>query len=162
MLTKPTQAFGLAGWLALCFAVAAIGAAASTQARSFYSEITQPTWAPPGWVFGPVWTVLYATMGVAAWLVWRRGGFAAHRGPLLLFLTQLSANAVWSWLFFAWRHGLWSVLDIVLLWVLIAATMAAFWRVQKAAALLLAPYLLWVTFAAALNLAIWRMNPGAL
>lgn len=157
-----TQAAGLVGWLTLCFIAAAIGAAASTQAQSFYGEIQQPSWAPPGWVFGPVWTALYAMMGVAAWLVWRRGGFAVQRGPLLLFLAQLLANALWSWLFFAWRQGLWSVADIVLLWVLIAVTIAAFWRDQKAAAALLAPYLLWVTFAAALNLAIWRMNPGVL
>jgi tryptophan-rich sensory protein len=105
-----------------------------------------------------VWTVLYAFMGVAAWLVWRRRAY----GPIALFVVQLALNALWTWLFFAWRQGAASFVAIVVLWLLIAATMAAFWRVRRAAAALLAPYLAWVGFAAALTYAVWQRNPGLL
>ncbi len=91
------------GWLAACYAASAVGAVASINSRSFYAELTLPNWAPPGAVFGPVWMVLYGLMGVAAWLVWRQGGFAANKVALLLFLVQLIFNALWSWLFFAWK-----------------------------------------------------------
>lgn len=156
------QAAGLVGWLVVCFSASAVGALASVQARSFYADLQQPAWAPPGWVFGPVWTVLYALMGVAAWLVWRSGGFRSNRPALLLFLVQLAVNAVWSWLFFAWRLGGLAFLDILALAALIVATLVAFWRARPLAGALLVPYLLWVAFAAALNLAIWRLNPALL
>lgn len=161
-MTKLTQATGLIAWLALCFLTSAVGAAASLRAQAFYAELQLPHWAPPGWVFGPVWTTLFAMMAVAAWLVWRRGGLRANRVALALFLAQLAANGLWSWLFFAWRQAAWSFADIVLLWGLIAATFGLFFRVDKRAAVLLAPYLLWVTFAAVLNFSIWRMNPSVL
>jgi benzodiazapine receptor len=97
-------------------------------------------------------------MGVAAWLVWRQGGFAAAALPLTLFLVQLGLNVVWSPLFFRWHLLGAAFADIILLWVAILATLLAFWRVSPTAGWLLLPYLLWVTYAAALNLAIWRMN----
>ena len=118
----------------------------------------KPAWAPPGWLFGPVWTVLYVLMGVAAWLVWRRAGWSGASGALSLFLVQLVCNAAWSWIFFAWRSGALAFADIVLLIVLIVATMLAFARVHGLAALLLLPYLAWVVFATALTYAIWRGN----
>ncbi len=168
-MTRPTtprtagvQAAGLIGWLVVCFAASAVGALASVQAGTFYAEIVRPGWAPPGWVFGPVWTALYAMMAVAAWLVWRDGGFRAARVELALFLAQLALNAAWSWLFFHWQLGGAAFVDIVLLWACLAATVAAFWRIRPLAGALLVPYLLWVTFAAALNLAIWRLNPDLL
>ncbi len=158
--TLTTQLLGLAGWLALCFAAAGLGAVASVDAAGFYAQLVQPAWAPPASWFGPVWSVLYALMGIAAWLVWRRPG--VHRVALGLFVGQLAVNALWSWLFFAWRLGAWAFVDVALLVGLVAATLVAFWRVSRPAALLLAPYLLWVGFACALTWSVWQANPGAL
>lgn len=160
--SKTKQILGLAAWLILSYAASVIGALASLQAQTFYGQLTQPGWAPPPYVFGPVWTVLYTLMGVAAWLVWRSGGMVANRWALTLFLLQLAFNAVWSWLFFAWRLGFLAFVDIVVLWILIAATLVAFWRVCRLAGVLLVPYLLWVGFAAALNFSLWRLNPQIL
>ena len=157
-----SQMLGLLGWLALAFVAAAIGAIASIDAKSFYAQLARPSWAPPGSVFGPVWSVLYALMGIAAWLVWRRGGGALARSALSAFLVQLAANALWSWLFFAWHLGGWAFGEVLVLWALIASTVVSFWRVDRLAAALLLPYLAWVTFASALTLAVWRLNPGLL
>lgn len=153
---------GLVLWFVLCFVAAAIGGAASVQAGSFYMQLLRPEWAPPPGVFGPVWTVLYAMMAVAAWLVWRVGGFRAARAALVLFLIQLAVNALWSWLFFGWHRGALAFADILLLWMLIAATVIAFRRVRPLAAALLVPYWLWVSFAAVLNYAVWQLNPQTL
>ena len=106
-------------WLAASFAAAALGGIATLQAPEFYAELVQPEWAPPGWVFGPVWTTLYFLMGVAAWRVWRKDRFGF---PIYLFVVQLAFNALWSWLFFAWRMGGAAFLEVVLLWALIVAT----------------------------------------
>lgn len=160
--SKQTQFFGLVGWLVLSFAASFAGAVASFQAKSFYGLLSQPAWAPPAWLFGPVWTVLFTMMAIAAWLVWRSGGVQANRNALTLFLVQLVFNALWSWLFFAWKLGAWAFADILLLWVLIMATLVSFWRVSKLAGALLIPYLLWVTFAGALNHALWQINPQIL
>lgn len=154
------QIIGLLGWLLLSFAAAAIGSIASIQAAAFYRQLAQPSWAPPSSVFGPVWSLLYALMGIAAWLVWREGGWRRQRGALGLFVLQLAVNALWSWLFFGWRQGAWAFADIVLLWLLIAATVVASWRARALAGALLLPYLAWVSFAAALNFAVWQLNPG--
>mgnify|MGYP003586112950 CR=1 FL=1 len=159
---RAKNALALAGWLALSYAAAAAGAVASAQAGSFYGQLAWPAWAPPGWLFGPVWSALYTLMGVAAWLVWRAQGWGGAAGALRVYLVQLAANAVWTWLFFAWHQGELAFYEILLLWALIVATMSAFWRVRPLAALLLVPYLLWVTFASALAFAIWRLNPGLL
>lgn len=161
-LPRSRQWLGLAGWLALAFATAAIGAVASVSAREFYAELVRPAWAPPGWLFGPVWTALYALMGVSAWLVWRERGFAGARMALALFMVQLAANALWSWLFFAWRLGGPAFAEVLLLWCLIVATAVAFRRIRPLAAVLLLPYLAWVAFAAALTFAVWRLNPALL
>jgi tryptophan-rich sensory protein len=150
---------GLLLWLALCAAVGFIGAIASVDAKDFYSVLDKPAWAPPPPVFGPVWTVLYVLMGVAAWLVWRERGWAQASGALTLFVAQLALNALWSWLFFAWEMGGLALADIILMWALILATLLAFARVRKLAGWLLVPYLLWVTFAAALNCSVWLRNP---
>ncbi len=158
--TTQQQVIGLIIWFVVSFAASAIGAIASIQAQSFYGQLSQPSWAPPGWLFGPVWTVLYAMMAIAAWLVWRRGGFKANQTALSLFLVQLVFNGLWSWVFFAWHQGAWSMVNILVLWVLIAATMLSFWRTEKWAGVLLVPYLLWVSFASALNYAMWQLNPN--
>ena len=156
------QTLGFIAWLVLCYATSFIGAMGSVQAQSFYGQLTQPSWAPPPWLFGPVWTVLYALMAIAAWLVWRTGGFKAQGVALSLFLVQLVVNGLWSWLFFAWRLGGIAFAEIIVLWVLIAATLIAFWRVRVLAGVMLIPYLLWVSFASALNFSLWQLNPQIL
>jgi tryptophan-rich sensory protein len=159
---RPHPIAGLLGWLAVTFVAAAIGAVASMDAASFYSQLARPGWAPPPSVFGPVWTVLYLLMGIATWLVWRRHGFGGARNALVLFLVQLALSALWSWLFFAWHRGALAFVDIVVLLVLVAATTLAYWRLRPLAGALMVPYLLWVGFACALNFAVWRLNPQAL
>jgi tryptophan-rich sensory protein len=150
-------ALGLVGWLVLCFAAAALGGL-SSRPGDWYAQLRKPAWTPPGWLFGPVWTVLYAVMAVAAWLVWQRGGFTAQFLPLGVFLLQLLFNALWSPLFFGLHKPGLAFADIVLLWVALGATLVMFWKVRPVAGLLLVPYLVWVTFASALNFAIWRLN----
>ena len=152
----------LAGWVLLCGLTGAIGAVASIDARDFYATLDQPPWAPPAGVFGPVWTLLYMSMAVAAWLVWRERGFARARGALGLFMLQLALNALWSWLFFAWHRGAYAFIDIIALLALIVATMVAFAQVRKLAAWLLVPYLAWVSFATLLSYSVWQRNPHVL
>jgi len=160
--SKTKQFIGLLVWLAISFAASGIGAMASIRAAPFYGQLIQPGWAPPSSVFGPVWAILYALMGIAAWLVWRAGSLRATRAALSLFLLQLAVNALWTWLFFAWSQGALAFADIVLLWLLVVATAVSFWRIRPLAGALLIPYLLWVSFAAALNFSIWQLNPQVL
>jgi len=161
-LSLGKQALGFARWLGVSLLAGATGAIASVRAATFYGQLAQPAWAPPPWLFGPVWSVLYVLMGIAAWLVWRTDGGRAGAGALKLFVAQLVANAVWTWLFFVWHQGLLALAEIAFLWLLIAATIAAFWRLQRVAALLLLPYLVWVSFATALTFSLWRLNPAML
>ncbi len=156
------QLYGLAGWLVAAFAAAAVGSIASVQAADFYAQLTRPSWAPPAWLFGPVWSALYLLMAIAAWLVWRRAGFAPAKTALSFFIAQLVANALWSWLFFAWHLGAAAFAEILLLWVLVIATVVTFWRVRPLAGILLLPYLAWVSFATALAYETWRLNPTLL
>jgi translocator protein len=135
---------------------------ASADAGAFYEQLVRPRWAPPGWLFAPVWTVLYVLMGVAAWLVWRVHGFREGRNALVLYILQLGANALWTWLFFVWHQGALAFAEVMLLGCLIVATAVSFRRLNAVAALLLLPYLAWVTFAAALTLAAWLLNPAVL
>jgi tryptophan-rich sensory protein len=152
---------GFLGWMVVTFAAAAVGSMASVNAGSFYADLVRPDWAPPAWVFGPAWTLLYVLMGIAAWLVWRARGLRGARIALSLFVAQLVLNALWSWLFFGWRLGGLAFVDVIALWALIVATCVAFWRISPLAGALLVPYLLWVTYASALNYAIWQLNPQA-
>lgn len=147
----------LAGWLALCFGAAAMGG--FFMPGEWYATLTKPAWNPPGWIFGPVWTALYAMMAVAAWRVWRRGDWAERRRPLLVFLVQLALNALWTPLFFGLHRPGIAFAEIALLWLAIAWTIAEFWRVNRFASCLLVPYLAWVGFASALNFTLWRLNP---
>lgn len=152
---------GFIGWQALCFTAAGIGGIASADAPEFYRQLERPEWAPPSQAFGPVWTVLFALMGISAWLVWIKAEIEA-RPALGLFAVQLVFNALWSWMFFVWRGGAWAFADAIVLWLLVLSTMIAFWRFQKWAAALLLPYLSWVTYAVALTYAIWQRNPELL
>ena len=147
----------MAGWLALCFAAA--GTATFVSTDGWYAGLNKPAWDPPAWVFGPAWTLLYILMAVAAWIVWREGGWQAQGRALRLFLLQWFLNALWTPLFFGLHLPGLAFADIVLLWLAIAATLWSFWRVRKLAGVMLVPYLAWVSFAAALNFAIWRLNP---
>ncbi|MEO7102321.1 MAG: TspO/MBR family protein [Gemmatimonadaceae bacterium] len=154
---------GFAGWLIVTFIAAGAGAIASVDSPSFYQQLARPAWAPPSWLFGPVWTALYLLMAIAAWMVWRQaGGFAEARIPLSLFIAQLTLNGLWTWLFFAWKQGALAVADIAILWILVVATIIGFWRIRPSAGVLMLPYIAWVSFAGALSLAVWRLNPGLL
>lgn len=153
---------GLLGWLLLVSVAAGLGGLASADAPSFYAALDRPTWTPPAWLFGPVWSVLYLMMGIAAWLVWRTGGWRAAMVPLTLFVVQLAFNALWSWVFFSWRSGLWALIEIVVLWLLILITLVSFWWRHPLAGALLVPYLAWVSFAGVLTWTLWQRNPALL
>lgn len=150
----------LALFVLICLGTAGLGAAwTNLSVGDWYATLNKPSWNPPNWVFGPVWTALYIGMAVAAWLVWRKNGLADAWLPLLLFGLQLFLNAAWSALFFGMRSPGIAFADIVLLSIAILATIVAFGRVSSLAAALLVPYLAWVSFATTLNWSIWRLNP---
>lgn len=156
------QAVGLVAWLVVSFAAAAVGAVASSNSAEFYGQLSRPAWAPPAWLFAPVWTVLYALQGVSAWLVWRERGVRGAAGALSLFIAQLAVNALWTWLFFTWREGGLAFGEILLLDGMILANIILFWRVSPLAGALLLPYWAWVTFASALTYSLWQRNPALL
>ena len=156
------NAGALFGWLLLAFVAAGLGGLGSASAPDFYAQLSLPGWAPPAWLFGPVWSALYLMMGIASWLVWRDGGFRKARLALSLYLLQIGINSLWSWLFFAWNLGALAFVDIVILWFLLLATIVLFRQHNLLASLLLIPYLAWVTFATALAWNTWRMNPALL
>ena len=155
-MSRGKMILGLCGWLLLCFAAASPGAV--FMPGEWFAALKKPSWNPPGWVFGPVWTALYAMMAAAAWLVWQRGGWKEQRKPLLIFLAQLALNALWTPLFFGLHRPGVAFAEIVLLWLAIVATLVAFRPVNRTAAWLLVPYLAWVSFAAVLNGTLWRLN----
>ena len=159
MRKKPAwQALALGLSFLLCFLAAGLGSLFTMASLgSWYAGLAKPSWNPPSWLFGPVWTVLYAMMAVAGWLVWRRGG-AASQLALRCFAGQLVMNVSWSAVFFGLQLPGLAFIEILALWVAIAATLVTSWKVSRAAGFLLAPYLLWVSFAAVLNFAIWRLN----
>jgi translocator protein len=144
----------------ICEGAGLLGSIATMpQIPLWYASLVKPSFSPPSWLFGPVWTGLYFLMGVALFLVWRlgiaRGGV---RTAIILFAVQLALNVLWSFVFFGRQSPLGGLVVIVALWVAIVATIASFWRLSTAAAILLVPYLLWVSFAAVLNAAILRLN----
>jgi translocator protein len=155
--SRARSALTLGGWLFAVFAAASMGG--FFHPGEWYARLEKPAWNPPNWIFGPVWTALYIIMAVTAWMVWKRGGFASQRASLLLFLLQLLFNALWSPLFFGLHKPGLAFVDLVLLWLALLATIAAFWKTRPAAGAMLLPYLAWVTFAGALNFALWRLNP---
>lgn len=149
---------GLVGWLLASFAAGWIGSRYLPGA--WYASLTKPAWTPPDTIFGPVWTVLYVLMAVAAWLVWRRAGFNEASVALILFIVQLVLNALWSYLFFGLHRADIAFFDIVVLWVVILVVLVLFWREDWRAGTLMMPYLVWVGFASFLNFALWRLNGG--
>jgi benzodiazapine receptor len=143
-------------------ATAALGAAASIDAQAYYASLRQPAWAPPAWLFGPVWTTLYLMMAAAAVLVVRRLGLPAARPAQALYSVQLVLNALWTWLFFRWHQGALASAEVLMLLLAIVLTARAFWRARPLAGWLLMPYLAWVAFASALTVSVWRLNPTML
>jgi tryptophan-rich sensory protein len=156
------DALGLAGFVALCFAVAgAGGAVTATSVGGWYQAPAKPAFNPPDWVFGPVWTILYAMIAVAGWRIWRLRGWTtrgALNPALLAWALQLGLNLSWSFLFFGAGMIGGALVEIVVLLAAIGATARLFWRIDRPAAWLLAPYGAWVAYATLLNAALWRLN----
>ena len=150
------NALGLAGFVVACVAVASSGAV--FKPGQWYETLAKPWWRPPNWLFPVAWTALYACIAAAGWLVWKTAGFAGASTALAVYAIQLVFNAAWSGLFFGLHRIDLAFAELVLLWLSIVATVALFAPVSLLAAQLLLPYLVWVTFAGALNLSIWHMN----
>ncbi|MCE5328708.1 MAG: tryptophan-rich sensory protein [Planctomycetaceae bacterium] len=152
----------LAAFLLLCFGVMGLGGWITAPAvRDWYATLRKPPWNPPAWVFAPVWTFLFGTMAVSAWLVWLRRDSTAITAAMVLFGVQLALNLAWSALFFGLHRPLWALADIAGLLAAIIATIALFWRVHPLAGQLLIPYAAWVTYASTLNAAVWWLNRAA-
>jgi len=146
-------------FVALCLGVAALGGiATATSVDTWYQGLQKPPFNPPNWVFAPVWTTLYVLMGVAACRVWRHSEAGGRRLALTLFAIQLVLNLAWSFLFFGMQRIDLALVDIVLLLLAVAATIALFWPIERLAGWLLVPYFLWVSFATALNTSLWLLN----
>ena len=146
----------LAGLLILCLGVGAVGGWITAPAVvEWYPTLNKPSFNPPNWVFGPVWTALYIMMAIAAWLVWQQGNAKA---ALTLFFAQLALNSAWSFLFFGARSTWLGLVGIAMLWLALLATVIAFFQKSKTAGFIMLPYMAWVSFAAALNFAFWQLN----
>lgn len=152
--------FGLVGWLAGSLAAGLVGS--RFRPGPWYDALAKPLWTPPEWVFAPVWSLLYVLMGVAAWMVWRKAGFAGARRALSLYIAQLALNALWSYLFFGANRIDLALLEIIVLWGVIVVVSLRFWQKVRTAGLLMLPYVLWVGFAVCLNFALWQMNRGSI
>jgi tryptophan-rich sensory protein len=146
--------------LAVCFGAAAIGSAwTASSVKTWYAQLNKPAFTPPNWIFGPVWSVLYACMAVSAWLVWRNAGWSGAKKSFLLFFLQLIFNVAWSGLFFKLRSPGVAMIEIVFLLASVAATAFSFLHFSVTAFWLMVPYVAWVGFASWLNLQLWRLNP---
>ena len=158
-ISPATKAIGLIVSIAICFAFAGLGSAATTPGLAdWYASLAKPTWNPPNWIFAPVWSTLFLMMAVAAWLVWCRSGLKGSRAAMLSFGVQLLLNVAWSFLFFWLQSPSMALVEIAILWLAIAVTIRLFFNHSKIAAWLMAPYLCWVSFAAFLNFTIWSLN----
>ncbi len=144
------------GWIVLTFAAAAIGSQAGP--GDWYASLQKPTWNPPNWLFGPVWSFLYASMAIAAWRIWRKGGWSKQGGPLGLYCLQLLFNAAWSLIFFGLKRPDLAFAEITVLWFLIGLTMGWFYQIDRWSGVLFLPYFAWVSFAGFLNFTLWQLN----
>ena len=150
---------GLIGAIVICALAAAVGGVATAEpVRTWYPTLQKPSWNPPAQLFGPVWSALYLMMAVSVWLIWRTRHATDVGVPLALFAVQLALNVLWSALFFGLRRPGAALLEIGVLWIAILSTAVAFWPIDPIGSVLLLPYLAWVTFAAALNGSIFRLN----
>ena len=155
-----TKWLGLLAWILVAFIPSAT--AAFLGPGEWYDALNRPAWTPPSWVFGPVWTTLYLMMGIAAWRIWVRHGFGdrSARRALVFYLVHLFFNAAWTWLFFGMQLLTAAAIEIVILWIMIVALVAMFWKLDRLAGAMLLPYLLWVTYAATLSIGFAVMNAG--
>jgi len=153
------SALALLAFVAACFAAALVGSAfTAPSVPEWYGSLAKPSFTPPAWLFGPIWSVLYLAMAVAGWLVWRRQRESFTTLPLALFGGQLVLNVLWSILFFGLQAPGTALVEILILWAGIFATLLSFWRISTIAGWLFVPYLAWVSFAVILNFEIWRLN----
>jgi benzodiazapine receptor len=158
-MSKTLQVIGLFVFLILCLGVGALGGMATApEIAGWYATLNKPSWNPPAWIFGPVWTTLYLMMAASAWLIWRQGGMQKNRLQLSVFACQLLLNLAWSWIFFSMHQIGGAAAEIVVLWVSILLTAILFAKKSKLAAALLLPYLCWVSFATILNFTLWKLN----
>jgi len=146
----------LAIWLLVCLGAGLVGS--RFLPGEWYLSLNKPSWTPPNSVFGPVWTALYIMMGISAWIVWKDRHYKRTKASLFLFVFQLVLNSLWTYIFFGLHLPGVAFLEISGLWLVLLATLIGFWRVKNIAGVLLLPYILWVSFAALLNFAIWRLN----
>ena len=152
--------FILVFFILICFLAAGIGGFFTSKSiPDWYTHLQKPVFTPPGWIFGPVWSLLYLSIGISAWLIWREGGFSQNSVPLIIFGIQLLLNISWSIIFFGLRQPGYAFGEIILLWLAILLTLVTFWRIKPIAGILLIPYLVWVSFAGFLNYSIWKLNP---
>jgi tryptophan-rich sensory protein len=144
----------------LCFAAGAVGSLFTVkEVRGWFQTLQKPPFAPPDWIFGPVWTVLYVLMGIAFYLIWMSDVPKPFRNfAMILFMAHLIFNALWSVLFFGMHSPAWAMVDIIVLWIMVMALIGVFWTISQIAGLLLVPYGCWVSFAMVLNYAFWRLN----
>lgn len=158
--SKLSKIAGLIFWVGICYLVAWTGALVSPGIASpeWFNALNKPSWNPPSWIFGPVWTTLYTLMGIAAWLVWKDYGFNQAKPALSAFLVQLILNGLWSQLFFGLKLPGWAFVEIFFLLAAIIITTFLFSKKVTVAAWLMAPYIAWVAFATALNGTIWWIN----
>ena len=154
------NAFKLIVAIVVCELAGIIGSFFTTSAiPTWYTALAKPALNPPSWVFGPVWTILYALMGIAVFLVWQKGIHHKHiRKAVTVFALQLALNTLWSIVFFGLESPGWAFVNIVLMWLSIVWTMILFYKISKPAMYLLTPYIVWVSFAAYLNYSIWILN----
>lgn len=153
------SALALLAFVAVCATAALVGSAFTEPSiPEWYGSLVKPSFTPPSWLFGPIWSVLYLAMAIAGWLVWLRHGNIAVALPLALFGGQLVLNALWSILFFGLQAPGIALVEILTLWAMIFATLLSFWKISTIAGWLFVPYLAWVSFATILNFEIWRLN----
>lgn len=158
-MSKTKQILGLVVSLGLVYSVAWLGSFFTNMSlAAWYPSLSKPTWTPSGATIALVWTILYATMAIAAWTVWLSGGLIEQRRPLGIYAVQLFLNAGWSFLFFGLRSPGLALVEIIFLWIAILMTLISFWRISLTAGVLMVPYLLWASIAAVLNFMVWRLN----
>lgn len=155
-MKKSKKIIGLIAWIALCSLAGIFGA--QFDPGNWYVILSKPAWTPPNWIFPVVWPILYLMMGTAAWLLWKQEKISTYQTEFTWFFLQLALNAIWSWLFFGLHLIATGLAEILLLWIAILFTTMLFWKRNRLAGLLLTPYLLWVSYASALNFAIWQLN----
>jgi len=154
--SRPNEYAALAAWIVTFFLPSLTGI--FFPPGEWYLDLNKPTWNPPGWIFGPVWTCLYLSMGIAAWMIWKTPKEAPRQKALTFFGIQLILNAIWSPVFFGLHNMGMAFVVIIGLWLAIGITLLSFLKVNRKAGWMLLPYLLWVSFASFLNFTLWRMN----